>query len=269
MTITRFCRITDGRTVSYREQGAGPVLVMLHGWGMSSAVFKPFMDRLAPSCRVLAPDLCGHGNSDGGSEYDLKHFAADIEEWLSLVDVEDFSLFGWSLGGMVALELANRLEDRVRKLVLVSTTPCFVQKETWENGQPAAQLKILARQFRRNPGATMEGFFKQQFDGEGLTEQNIQTLLKDIPGGIPVPCEEAALGGLETLARADLRKFSPPEVPALVMHGAVDTIIPAAAGEYLAGKLTDAQWILFGGRGHAPFLSIPEQCASLVLDFLS
>lgn len=269
MTVMRFCRLGDGRTVSYREQGEGPTLVMLHGWGMSSSVFRHLMQPLADSFRMLAPDLRGHGRSDPGPGYDLGYLAADVEEWLGTVNAAEIYLLGWSLGGMVALELAERLGARVKKLVLVSTTPCFVQRDSWMEGQPAAQIKILARQFRRDPRGALEGFFMQQFEGEDIDETVLNALKHEILDPCPPPVKDAGLGGLDTLSNVDLRGSRWPSIPSLVMHGDCDTVIPAAAGRYLALHLTDAQWVPLDRVGHAPFVSQPGRCALVLKEFLT
>jgi pimeloyl-[acyl-carrier protein] methyl ester esterase len=236
---------------------------------MSSAVFQSLMRPLAASFRILAPDLRGHGRSDPGPGYQLKHLASDVEEWLGTVDAKEICLLGWSLGGLVALELVERLGVRVHKLVLMSTTPCFVQREAWLAGQPAAQVKVLARQFKRDPLKTVESFFMQQFDGEDLDDVTLQAHKREILDACPVPGKEAALGGLDTLLNADLTGCTWQRVPSLVLHGECDTIIPPSAGRYLAQHLPDAQYVQLDKIGHAPLISQPDYCARVIKDFLT
>lgn len=268
MTTIKFCRLGDGRTISYREQGQGPVVVMLHGWGMSSSIFLPLMQNLSDSFRILAPDLPGHGHSDPGPDYDLPRSAADMEEWLGIIGITDFCLLGWSLGGMIALELFEQLGDRLKKLILISTSPCFVQRDTWMSGQPATQVKVLGRQVRRDPEAALHDFFARQFAGEDLDDHEILMLKRALLDSSPLPVKAAALGGLDTLCRADLRCRSWRTVPALVIHGGCDTITPADAGRYLSRHLPDARWVELDHVGHAPFVTRTEQCAALFKEFL-
>lgn len=268
MTVLKFCRLGDGRTVSYREQGTGPTLVMLHGWGMSSVVFGSLMQSLAPSFRILAPDLRGHGRSDPGPGYNLTDLAADLEDWLGTVNAEEIYLLGWSLGGLVALELAERLDPRVKKLILVSTTPCFVQRDSWTAGQPAAQVKALARQFRRDPCGALEGFFMQQFEGEDFDRKILHVLKNRTMDAGPSPTKDAGLGCLDTLSAVDVRDRRWLSIPCLVLHGSCDTIIPADAGRYLAQHLPNAQWVELDRVGHVPFVSQPDACARVFKDFL-
>lgn len=268
MTVMKFCRLRDGRSISYLEQGSGPVLVLLHGWGMSSAVFAPIMGALSGCFRVLAPDLRGHGRSAPGPGYRLEDLAGDIEEWLETVQITDCCLFGWSLGGMVALDLAERLGDRLTRLILVSTTPCFVERESWKAGQPEAQVKILARQFRRDPRQAMQDFFLRQFDGEDIDEEKLLIFRRTLLDSSPLPTKEAGLGCLDTLCRTDLRHRGGVDVPTLVVHGTGDSIIPVAAGKYLSAYLPNAQWVALDRTGHAPFISRSEQCGALIRTFL-
>jgi pimeloyl-[acyl-carrier protein] methyl ester esterase len=268
MTLMKFCRIGDGRTISYREQGTGPVLVMLHGWGMSSNIFSNFMHFLTEEYRMLAPDLRGHGRSDPGTGYSLENLAGDVEEWLDAMHITEFYLLGWSLGGMVALELVEHLKNRPAKLILLSTTPCFVRQQTWTAGQPRAQVKILARQFRRDSHAALDSFFISQFDGDGFDGEQMFSLRRELLDISLLPGKDAGLGGLDTLMHADLRHRLGSDIPTLVMHGDRDAIIPAAAGKYLSTHLPDAQWLELEHTGHAPFISHPQRCADAIRSFL-
>lgn len=268
MTIMRFCRLGDGRTVSYREQGQGPTVVMLHGWGMSSAVFQSLMQPLAASFRILAPDLRGHGRSDPGPGYQLDQLVSDVDEWLGIVGAEDIYLLGWSLGGMVSLKLVERLGTRVKKLVLMSSTPCFVQRDSWLSGQPAAQVKILARQFSRDPHKTLETFFRQQFTGEDIDDVTFLDHKREILDACPYPNKDAALGCLDTLRNTDLVGCKCQNIPSLVLHGECDSVIPSSAGRYLAQHLPDSHYVQLDRVGHAPLISQPDYCAMVIKDFL-
>ena len=99
--------LKDGRKLAYREAGSGDALVLLHGWSMSSAVFTEAFPFFQDRFRVLAPDLRGHGDSDPGPGYSLDALAGDLSEWLQGLRLCDIRLLGWSLGGQIALTLAQ------------------------------------------------------------------------------------------------------------------------------------------------------------------
>ena len=136
-------------------------------------------------------------------------------------------------------------------------------------GQPAAQVKILARQYRRDPHKTLESFFIQQFDGEGLDDEDLQAHKREILYACPAPGKDAALGGLDTLLNADLLGCTWQNVPSLVLHGECDTVIPPSAGRYLAEHLPDAHYVQLDQVGHAPLISQPDHCAMVIKEFLA
>lgn len=264
--------LADGRRLAYREAGEGPVLVLLHGWAMSSVVFAELSAELSRDFRVLSPDLRGHGGSDPGPGYGCSGFAADLSEWFSALDLQDAVLLGWSLGGEVALTLAAdaQIRSRLRALVLVATTPRFTAGADWAAGLPATQLRALARDLRRSYLKTMGDFFALQFVGETLPKGRHQEILRFAVRAGRLPEPEIALAGLETLGGEDLRGLLPQlQLPTLVVHGELDRIVPPEAGRFLAATLPNARLELWPNIGHAPFLSDPLRFCSLLRNFLS
>lgn len=260
--------LADGRSLCYRQAGSGPTLVLLHGWAMSSAVFGEALEELSDQFTVLVPDLPGHGQSAAAADYSLDALAGDLAAWLKGLELTGVRLLGWSLGGQLALRLASLVRPRIHSLLLVSTTPRFVIDDRWTAGLPDGQVRIMARGLKRRYGQTLDDFFAQQFGADELPPDRLQQLLRQLgPAAVP-PQAEAALAALETLRCADLRdQLSALQLPALVMHGADDVIIPAAAGRYLAEQLPQSRWELLPQAGHAPFLSRPQRCFALWREF--
>ena len=122
---------------------AGPDLVLLHGWAMHSGVWDGVRERLAQQYRLHLVDLPGHGFSAAltgtGEPATLQHMAAAVAQVLPARS----TVCGWSLGGQVAIKLALTLLEpqRIEQLVLVSTTPSFVQREDWPWAM-AATVKV-------------------------------------------------------------------------------------------------------------------------------
>lgn len=256
----REMRLADGRRFAWREAGQGRPLVLLHGWAMSSAVFAEALADLGRDFRVLAPDLRGHGQSDGSQGYALADFAADLDVWLKALDLSGVVLAGWSLGGEVALELLPALRDRAAGLLLLSTTPRFTAGDGWQAGLPNGQVHAMARSLKGNYQKAMGEFFALQFvDGEVSPERYRSIVAFAVQAG-RLPAPEVALAALATLRTADLRpKLAALDLPALVMHGELDPIIPAGAGRFLAENLPRGRLTLIPGAGHAPFLSRPRE----------
>lgn len=262
-------RLPDGRALAYREAGSGRPLVLLHGWAMSSAVFAEALEHFAGEFRVLTPDLRGHGDSDPGSDYGFCDFARDIAHWMVALGLEQASMVGWSLGGQVLLALFPEVRDRVARVILVGTTPCFSAGPEWPEGLPEGQVRAMARDLKRNYLKTMQDFFALQFAGEAIPQERYRKIVEFAVRDGRLPEPEVALSVLETLRREDLRHgLAALECPALVMHGGLDRITPPGAGRFLAGQLPQGTLDMLPEAGHAPFLSRPEEVFGRWREFL-
>ena len=108
--------------------GRGEPLLMLHGWGVNSEIWTSLVDELKLFVTVYVVDLPGMGGSTLISPYTLDNIAKEIK---ANVPIKKCNILGWSLGGQVAMYLAIKMPEFVEKLILMSTTPCFVEKIDW------------------------------------------------------------------------------------------------------------------------------------------
>jgi pimeloyl-ACP methyl ester carboxylesterase len=113
----------DGIPVSADVRGAGaPALVFIHGWSCDRTYWREQMAHFAPSHRVVAVDLGGHGASGRGrAEWTIASFAEDVRALVERLDLDSVVLVGHSLGGPVALEAALLMPGRVVAVVGVDT----------------------------------------------------------------------------------------------------------------------------------------------------
>lgn len=251
--------LPDGRNFAWRASGSGTPLILIHGWGNSAAIFSELMANL-PGCHCLAPDLPGYGASSAAAKVGLAALADDFIDWFDALGLETVTLLGWSLGGMLAQELAARFPARIERLILVATTPRFVSTSDWPHGLADAAVRALARDFKRAPAATLENFWQRQFHGESSPPFPL------LPEVEPI----TALGGLELLRQIDLRDQLPGiSMPTLVLHGSRDVIIPVAAGRFLATTLPQGRLHEINDGGHAPFLSAVVPVSAAIRNFLS
>jgi len=246
------------------SQGGGAPLLLIHGWGMHSGIWDQVAAQLAGSHRVHRADLPGHGGSGSCIPYDLdgvvQQLAAQFNEPLTVV--------GWSLGGQLALRWAQLHPAQVKKLVLVATTPCFVQKENWSSAMAADTLQEFAASLLQNHAQTLRRFLALQVRGS----EHERELLVDLRARLFAKGEPdiAALrGGLEILRDTDLRAQLSNIMPStLVIAGERDTLTPKAASEALAQALPKARLAVVQGAAHAPFLSHPQIFMQHLTSFL-
>ena len=265
--------------------GNGEPLVMLHGWGMHGGIWGSAAEQLAQHYRVHCVDMPGYGYSkekgegrrekgNGGAEVSPlpippSSFSLDsIVDQLSAQFSEPVALCGWSLGGQVALRWAQLHPAQVKKLVLVATTPCFVQRADWRCAVAAEVLQEFANAMTQNYPLTLKRFIALQVRGS----ENERELLQVLQGRMAnsrEPDMAALQGGLEILRDTDLRKELAQIVQAaLVIAGERDMLTPRAASAYLTKELPNAHLASIKGAAHAPFLSHPQIFVEHITSFL-
>jgi len=255
--------------------GSGAPLLLIHGWGMHGGMWGGVAEQLAEHFRVLAVDLPGHGFSApyvGWVERSDTHHAPDIDDGyrcaqpilLEIVEAlsaqfdEPLTVCGWSLGGQVALHWAAREPEKIKRLVLVASTPCFAERGDWPFGMARATLQQFAAELEKNHTATLRRFLALQVRGsEG--ERELLANLRELLFSRGEPHPDALRNGLEILRDADLRSALP-EIgqPTLVIAGERDKLTPPEASHYLAQTLPNARMVEIEGAAHAPFLSHPQ-----------
>ena len=244
-------------------RGDGPDLVLLHGWALHGGMWGPWIDELARHARLHLVDLPGHGRSPWPAGVrDLAGLAAAVRPAVP----DGAAVLGWSLGGMVALELARG--PRLAALVLVATTPRFVVDTDWEHGLSPELLAEFARGLASDHRATVQNFLALQTRGDERAHETLRQLRRSLDAHGP-PDAAALEAGLAILGSADLRSALPRiAVPTLVIAGDHDRITPPGAGLELAARLAQARLAAIARSGHAPFLSHGPQVLAEVRGFL-
>ncbi len=119
MVQSRFAKLSQVK-IHYLEEGAGDVVVLLHGWPHTSHGWRHVMPILSEKYRVIAPDLRGLGDSSRpAAGYDNASVAGDVVELMDGLGVREFSLVGHDWGGPVAFAATLLARDRVKKLSIV------------------------------------------------------------------------------------------------------------------------------------------------------
>src|SRR3954451_13999982 len=108
---------------AFVRAGEGPALLLLHGIGNNCQTWSGVIDRLAETHTVIAPDLLGHGDSDKPrGDYSIPAYANGMRDLLSVLDIEQVTVVGHSLGGGIALQFAYQFPERCARLVLVGSS---------------------------------------------------------------------------------------------------------------------------------------------------
>ncbi len=228
-------------------------MFFLHGWGQSRQVWYQQMDTFADAQFLNLP---GHGG-------DSLHNEASHDDWIEAIAEQlpetPGIIVGWSLGGIIAMQLALKYPEKIKGLVLVSTTPSFCDRDDWAHGCDQTTFDVFENGIKENSAKTMGRFFMLMLQGDVISRSDYNQIARSAIDKDHPPSQAILEKGLHHLATTDLREtVSSISVPTLMMHGAEDAIVPVGAGAWLAETLPRATWQMFDKCGHAPFLTHPE-----------
>ncbi len=247
------------------QVGHGTPLVLLHGWALHSGVWDAVRERLAQRCELHLIDLPGHGTNAGvlpqpgiaGLATQVLEAAPPRAHWL-----------GWSLGGQVALAAALAAPTRVIDLVLIASTPRFVQAPDWPAAQTEAAVARFEAGLRGDRERVVRDFLALQVLGDERAQATLHALKQRVLGG-HAPSAEALAHGLEVLHATDLRaQVGALAVPLLGISGTTDRLTPPAALDWLCHAVPDGRHQQIPRAAHAPFLSHPDEFCALVEGFV-
>ncbi|HZR67970.1 MAG TPA: alpha/beta hydrolase [Burkholderiales bacterium] len=238
-------------------------VVFIHGgaldhsvWGLQARYFSHH------GRAVLAPDLPGHGRSEGPALRRIEDMAAWLIALLDAARVVRTALVGHSMGSLVALDCAARLPERVEAIALIgSAVPMRVSPELLEaarSDEPRARAMINVwshgayAQFPGNPGP-----------GSWVIGANLKLMQRAKPGVLHADfsaCNDYA-AGLERAAQV--------RCPALLVSGRRDQMTPARGARALASAIPGAEWVELDGSGHNVMAEKPDELLDRLVRFLA
>lgn len=229
-------------------------ILMLHGWGFSSAVFNSLKNKLDSDFLVSTPDRPGY---ESGAAHAVPD-SSDNEEPVSLSSPA--LVLGWSLGGIRAMQLALRQPDMVSGLILLATTPCFVNRQGWSRGMDKSVFTAFQQQVKEAPASAMQQFVRLNAAAKPDRET------RDYLTGVSSEVTGSALqGGLTELEETDLRDAaSSIKAPVLLMHATDDRVVPVAASHWLQGQIANSRLVEFPLGGHAFFIKHASEVVARV-----
>lgn len=248
--------LKDGTSLYFKDWGSGPAVVLSHGYPLSSDAWEDQMFFLQQNgYRVIAHDRRGFGrSSQPAAGYDYDTFADDLAELVEALDLREASFIGHSMGGgEVARYVARHGQGRVAKVAFVSAvTPFLLKTATNPNGAPKEvfdgfRAAVQANRSQWNLDVTMP-YYSFNRPGAHVSEGLRQNYWRQ---GQETGLLAAyyALGAFsETDFREDLKKIT---VPALVVHGSDDQIVPLEISAKLTAKLIPhAKLVVYEGGSH-------------------
>jgi pimeloyl-ACP methyl ester carboxylesterase len=264
--------------VALRVDGepSAPVVVLIHGMAGSSTTWREVMPMLGQHCRVIAPDLLGHGRSDKpAGDYSLGAHASLVRDLLANLDIERATIVGQSLGGGVAMQFAYQFPGMCERLVLVSSGG-LGRDVSWILrllSLPGAEfvLPIVVPGFVRDHGNALSRWLHQhgvrppraaemwQAYASLAESENRQAFLRTLRSVVD------ASG--QTVSARD-RLYLTAAMPTLIVWGDNDPIIPVAHGREAHDAMPGSRLEIFEGVGHFPHVEVPDQFVAALTGFI-
>lgn len=245
--------------------GQGERLIMVHGWGMHSGIWREFAMQVAEQYQVILVDLPGHGRSKALDQYSMSRVVRELADALP----EPAIWLGWSMGGAVVLQLAHDFPDLLKGVLLVCANPKYSKSNDWPVAMDGSVLDTFARALRENDQITLARFTGLMTQGEGEGARDVLRLVRKRLPQAPSADRNALLWGLDVLQNADLRSvYQQISQPLCVLLGQNDPLVPSQVADELKRLNPAAELHILKNTGHCPFLSQQQHMKRLITDFM-
>ncbi|MGA4902647.1 alpha/beta fold hydrolase [Streptomyces griseoincarnatus] len=259
----------------YEDHGAGQPVVLIHGYPLDGHSWeKQSAALLAAGYRVITYDRRGFGQSGQPTTgYDYDTFAADLNTVMETLDLRDAVLVGFSMGtGEVGRHLGTYGSERVAKAAfLASLEPYLLKTDDNPTGVDGSVFEGIEKAVTADRYAYFTGFYQDFYNldenlGTRISEEALRNSW-NVAAGSSAYASIAAVATWTTDFRADLAKI---DVPALILHGTADRILPIeATGEPFHRALPQAEYVVIEGAPHGLLWTHAQEVTDALLAFLA
>jgi 3-oxoadipate enol-lactonase len=247
--------------LAVRQCGSGEALLLVHGLGASSELWCNQFEAFGRRFRIIAPDLRGFGRSDKPKTagcYSIDKFADDLIQLVRTLGIGKLHYLGTSMGGFIGQAISLREPDLLGRLILVHTA-----------AKMSIPRQILDARLKALREMTMDDYARmvaEQALADGAVSKLFDWLSKMIAANDRISYAQVLN---EALAGFDLSKeLSKIKLPALIVVGDQDRVIPPQAGYELAAGIQGAKVYTLKHAGHIGYAEQPGTFNDLILSFL-
>lgn len=255
----------NGFRLAYEESGKGAPLLFIHGFPLNRNIWRPQIEALRSSFRVITPDVRGHGESEATSGvYEMESLAEDVAGLLQHLQCGPAYIAGHSMGGYILFALWRKNPELVRGMILVSTRAAADTAEGQANREALAQR--VEREGHEPVVAKM--LTPMLAEASVRAHPNLKHTVEAMMRGTSVQALSGASRGMA--ARSDSTELLPRiTVPTLIIAGTADALIHPSESEKMARAIPQARFRLIEGAGHLPSLEKPEEVNVTLREWLS
>lgn len=258
----------------YEDHGSGAPVILIHGYPLSGTSWERQVPALlGAGCRVITYDRRGFGRSSQPTTgYDYDTFAEDLRKLVSSLQLTDFSLVGFSMGGgEVARYLGKYGSKGVAKAAILGGVPPFLRKAPDNpEGVDGSVFEGIEQAVRTDRYAFFSGFFENFFNADKLLGKRISEQALRASWNVAATASPfASLACVATWGEDFRKDVAKIDVPTLVLHGDDDRIVPlSAAGARTAKLVRGARLVTIPGGPHAINWTHADEVNAELVSFL-
>ena len=265
MTETSVEKIGPAPRIAVEHAGSGDLVIFLHGIGGNRRNWVTQLPAFAKSCKAVAWDARGYGDSDDyEGPLDFHSYADDVVRVFDHFGVARGTIVGLSMGGRIAMDFAARYPHRLKSLVLCDTHKGFAgfseekkaafiaaRKEPLISGKEPKDIAAPVAKTLIGPKASMEAFDALV---DSMTRLHKESYIKSIEATVRMD------------VRSDLRNI---KVPTLVVVGSADRLTTVEMAQEITSEIPGAELAVIADAGHLVNIEEPEEFNRVVLAFLA
>jgi 3-oxoadipate enol-lactonase len=253
--------LVNGVHLSYREEGTGDPIFLIHGLSSSKEIMYPMMNKLKHLYRIIAYDVRGHGESDKPTHFTLDDHASDLVALMNALNIKKAVLIGLSMGSYIAQTTAIKSPEKIQKMILMGSRG---------HGETTSVEQILLEKGLKPDNVSPIQLLKILNKRSFAPETSVFTKMKVIIYHSTVRMSDADnLAANQAIRRFNLMEgLAQLRCPTLVMSGEADGVNPPEYGREVAEVIPGAEFVLVPKAGHVLTIENAAFVYPKILEFL-
>lgn len=243
--------IIEDMATTYTRVGKGPAVVILHGWGDSSASWQVLATNLSKEYDVIVPDLPGFGGTEAPpAAWNVTNYAAFVRDFLAKLAIKPHAIIGHSNGGAIAVRGVGQGLFQADKLVLLASAGVRSPRANQGYRVMAKVGKVVVSPLPKRVRSKLRAKLYARAGSDLLVAEHLrETFTKIVRDDV----------------RADAAYIS---TPTLLIYGSADTTTPPKLGQQLQQAIEGSQLVVVPEAGHFIQVDAADETARLVREYI-